>query len=302
MSRVRSASNQEVTSRLAAQKRKYPKYFNFGLGFSAVWLTINPCCVTRYMQKNGILLLLLSLALGGEAFAVRPVVPAHMHRMHRLHRVAWNPVFKPSHESLLIQNEEIDRMNLPRIYNDAQLERLKESGDLVAIVPNESLRIQPSLDPNRRYCRPWTLDFVNDISEAYYKQFHQQIQVNSAVRTVLVQKKLRRHNRNAAPESGETASSHLAGLTVDLQRRGMSKAQVKWMEAYMKPLKEQGLIEPEEERRHWCFHIMVAGTYDDWRLTNLLAGQTDSDATLRDITTVGLADAVLSTEQTALMQ
>ena len=71
---------------------------------------------------------------------------------------------------------------------------------------------------------------MNDLSEAYYKEFHEQIQVNSAVRTVLVQKKLRRHNRNAAPEKGETASSHLAGLTVDLQRRGMTKAQVKWME------------------------------------------------------------------------
>ena len=149
------------------------------------------------MRKNGTLLL-LTLALACHAFAVRPVVPARYHRMHRFHRVRWNPVFKPSHESLLLQNEEIDRMNLPRIYNDAQLERLKMSGDLVPIVPSESLRIQPSLDPGRRYCREWTLEFVKDISEAYYKQFHQQIQVNSAVRTVLVQKKLRRHNRNAA--------------------------------------------------------------------------------------------------------
>ena len=250
------------------------------------------------MRTKGILLTLI-LGLASRALAVRPVVPAHMHRMHRLHRVRWNPVFKPSHESLLLQNEEIDRMNLPRIYNDVQLERLKASGDLVAIVPNETLRIQPSLDPNRRFCRPWTLDFVNDISEAYYKQFHQQIQVNSAVRTVLVQKKLRRHNRNAAPESGETASSHLAGLTVDLQRRGMNKTQVAWMENYMKPLKELGLIEPEEERRHWCFHIMVAGTYDDWRMTQMLAEQVDSEATLHDITSVGLQDVAL-TQQSEL--
>jgi hypothetical protein len=87
--------------------------------------------------------------------------------MHRFHRVRWNPVFKPSHESLLLQNQEIDRMSLPRIYNDVQLERLKASGDLVPIVPGEALRIQPSLDPGRRYCRPWTLDFVDDISTAY---------------------------------------------------------------------------------------------------------------------------------------
>src|SRR5215469_14343767 len=239
------------------------------------------------MRKNPTLLL-LTLALSCQAFAVRPIAPARYHRMHRIHRIPWNPAFRPSHESLLLQNAEIDRMNLPRIYNDAQLERLKASGDLVAIIPSETLRIQSSLDPARRYCRPWTLDFVNDISVAYFKEFHEQIQVNSAVRTVLVQKKLRRHNRNAAPETGETASSHLAGLTVDLQRRGMTKAQVKWMEDYMKPLKELGLIEPEEERRQWCFHIMVAGSYDDWRMTHLLGEQTASDTMLKDITTIGL--------------
>src|SRR5205823_12652039 len=154
--------------------------------------------------------------------------------------------------------------------------QVKANGELVPIVPIESLRIQASLDPSRRYCRPWTLEFVNDLSEAYYKQFHQQIQVNSAVRTVLVQKKLRRHNRNAAPERGETASSHLAGLTVDIQRRGMSRQQVKWVEQYMLPLKELGLIEPEEERRQWVFHVMVSDRYSDWRESKMLAG-TESD-------------------------
>jgi hypothetical protein len=208
--------------------------------------------------------------------------------MHRFHRLRWNPVFRPSHESLLLQNAEIDRLNLPRIRDDRELQRLIAGEDLVPIVPNESLRIQPSLDPGRRYCRPWTLDFVQDISEAYYKEFHQQIQVNSAVRTVLVQKKLRRHNRNAAPESGETASSHLAGLTVDLQRRGMTKSQVKWMEDYMRPLKELGLIEPEEERRHWCFHIMVGGSYAEYRANKMLAEDAAERDTLREITTIGL--------------
>jgi hypothetical protein len=223
--------------------------------------------------------------------------------MHRIRRIPWNPVFKPSHESLLLQNAEINRLNLPRIRDDKQLQRLITGGDLVAIPPSETLRIQPSLDPARRYCRPWTLDFLNDLSEAYYKEFHDQIQVNSAVRTVLVQKKLRRHNRNAAPETGETASSHLAGLTVDLQRRGMSKAQVKWMEEYLRPLKEMGLIEPEEERRHWCFHIMVAGSYDDYRQIKTLAAQQDSSAALLEIANIGLTSgSAVSAQQSALGQ
>ena len=239
------------------------------------------------MKKSAPLLLLI-LALAGQALAVRPMVSPRYHRMHRFRRVRWNPVFKPSHESLLLQNAEIDRLNLPRIYDDKEMNRLIANQDLVPIIPNQTLRIQPALDPARRYCRPWTLDFVQDISEAYYKEFHQQIQVNSAVRTVLVQKKLRRHNRNAAPEKGETASSHLAGLTVDLQRRGMSKAQVKWMEEYMRPLKELGLIEPEEERRQWCFHIMVSGDYGTWRQTKMLADEAAQRDTLREITTIGL--------------
>src|SRR5438874_3869616 len=255
-------------------------------------------------KRKSAILLLITLAVSGQALAVRPVVSPRYHRMHRFHRIPWNPVFKPSHESLLLQNAEIDRLNLPRIRDDKQLQKLIATGELVPIVPNESLRIQPSLDPERRFCRPWTLDFVQDISEAYYKQFHQQIQVNSAVRTVLVQKKLRRHNRNAAPESGETASSHLAGLTVDLQRRGMSKAQVQWMEAYMKPLKELGLVEPEEERRQWCFHIMVSGAYSDWRMSHMLAVHAGSaDDTLRELTTIGMPQVeVVSAQQSVLSQ
>ena len=132
-------------------------------------------------------------------------------------------MFRPSHDSLLRQNEEIDRLDLPRIQDDAELEALKASGALVPIEESDSLKIEPSLDPSRRYCRPWTRDFVADLSEVYYRQFHEQIQVNSAVRTVKVQKKLRRRNRNAAPAEGDTASSHLAGITVDLQRRGMTQ-------------------------------------------------------------------------------
>jgi hypothetical protein len=142
---------------------------------------------------------------------------------------------------------------------------LKADGSLLEIQSGEMLRFDPRLDPSRRYCRPWTRDFVDDLSQAFYNRFHQQIQVNSAVRTVKVQKKLRRHNRNAAPADGDTASSHLAGVTVDLQRRGLSKDQVRWMEHYLFYMKALGLVEPEEERHQWVFHIMVSGLYSDWR-------------------------------------
>lgn len=234
-------------------------------------------------------LLLLTLGVWSPAFAMRRTVSRHYHRPTRrshVRRILWNPLFRPSHDSLIRQNAVIDRLDLPRIQDDNELEELKASQDLVPIIPGKTLRIDPRLDPDRRYCRPWTRDFVDDLSAAYYKQFGQQIQINSAVRTVQVQKKLRRHNRNAAPEKGETASSHLAGITVDIQRRGMTRKQVKWVEQYMLPLKNLGLIEPEEERRQWVFHVAVSDQYTDWREARMLAGEhpEDDDADVREVT------------------
>jgi len=217
-----------------------------------------------------LLAIFVMFGASGNAFAIQR---AHRHRIWRalhfrgLRGLLWNPMFRPSHDSLLRQNEEIDRLDLPRIADDIELEELKASHDLVRIEETEGLHFDRRLDPSRRYCRPWTRDFVEDLSEVYYHQFHAKIQVNSAVRTVKIQKKLRRHNRNAAPIDGDTASSHLAGITVDLQRRGMTKGQIHFVEYYLFYLNALGLVEPEEERHQWVFHIMVSDRYSDWRQT-----------------------------------
>lgn len=223
-------------------------------------------------RSTKLLALLALLVCAPVLFGLHSVDPHHRvvrsrHPLHRFRGILWNPLFRPSHDSLLRQNEEIDRLQLPRIVDDAQLEELKAAGELVPLEASETLRIEPSLDPSRRYCRVWARDFVQDLSEVYYNRFHEQIQLNSAVRTVKVQKKLRRRNRNAAPAEGETASSHLAGITVDLQRRGMNREQIRFVESYLFYLRAIGLVEPEEERRHWCFHIMVSGHYSEWRQT-----------------------------------
>ena len=232
--------------------------------------------------------LLLILAADSTAFGLRHVAKQPSKRSTtrraRAHRIPWNPMFRPSRGSLLLQNAEVDRMELPRIQDDEELEQLKASGDLVEIVPSEYLRIDPRLDPNRRYCRPWTLEFLNDLSQNFYKQFNAQIQVNSAVRTVKVQQKLRRHNRNAAPAEGEIASSHLAGITVDIQRRGLSKEQIAWIQQYMLTLKDQGLIEPEEERRQWVFHVMVSGRYSDWRDSQIVVARQAEEKQTQEVT------------------
>ena len=227
-----------------------------------------------------VLVFLLAITVCSRASALHSTANRQAHHTghHRRHflSVLRNPMFRPTHESMLRQNEEVDRLELPRIQDDAELEELKANGALVPIRAGESLRFAPGLNPNRRFCRPWTRDFVEDLGQAFYKEFHASIQVNSAVRTMQQQKKLRRHNRNAAPESGETASSHLAGITVDIQRRGLTGPQIRWIEQYMLPLSNQGMIEPEEERHQWVFHVMVSDRYSKWRDADVMEAKQNS--------------------------
>jgi hypothetical protein len=213
---------------------------------------------------------LISLASDLHAHSVRRHPRRRAHHVHRSHRAnhrhvrraIWNPLFRGSHEMLVRQNEVINDLALPRIANDEELMALEEAEELVPVESSRQLAISIAT-PNRRFARPWTRDFLEDFGEAFYEHFHRPIQVTSLVRTVEQQKKLRRRNRNAGPEEGETASTHLTGATVDIYKRGLTRAQHKWIEAYLLPLKEQGYIDPVEERRQPVFHIMVFDSYPE---------------------------------------
>ena len=213
-------------------------------------------------------LIIVAVALSAVQSASAAVKRASKSR-HR--RVAWNPVLKGSVDSMMRQNEEIDRLQLPRINDEEQLQELVRNQELVPLEESKSLRISAAIKPDKRYCRPWTRQFVVEMAEAYYDEFGVPLQVNSAVRTAEQQLKLRRTNRNAAPEFGDLASSHLAGITVDLAKRGLTRAQHKWIENYLKNFRDLGLVEAAEERRQACFHVMVSDRYTDWRETNQLA-------------------------------
>jgi hypothetical protein len=227
----------------------------------------------RVLTSSLVLVAALWSAL--PAFAVHKTV-RYRHRGHYRH-VKWNPVLRGSVDSMTRQNEEIDRLQLPRIADQEQLMELERSQELVPVRETRALRWSDAVQSDKRYARPWTTQFLQDMSEAYYKQFSTPLQVNSAVRTMEQQQKLRRHNRNAAPELGDLASSHLAGTTVDLARRGLNKEQHAWMEAYLKNLRDLGLVEAAEERHTWCFHVMVSNRYTEWREANLLAGKIASE-------------------------
>ena len=230
----------------------------------------------KYLRKiRSVVFLLISLAMacvqafGAHAALARTSTRKPRHT-HRPRRVAWNPVLRGSYESMLRQNEEIDRLELPRIADEVELAELEARHDLVPIEETEGVHIAIR-EASHRYCRPWTQTFLQDLGEAYYKEFGQPIQVNSAVRTIEYQHNLRHHNRNAAPETGETASSHLGGLTVDINKRGLTRKQHKFIEDYLFNLREEGIIEVAEERRQPVFHVMISDRYTEWREASRLA-------------------------------
>jgi hypothetical protein len=222
---------------------------------------------------------LLLLLMASAAFGVTRTSPSHKHlrsarlrsrarsrRAVRLARLRAMILASPIHgtpESLLRQNEGVDRDNLVRIQDDDQLLDLIEAEELVRLPETPELAVAQNLPAERRYCRLWTKTFAEDLAALHYEEFHTPVQINSAVRTVAVQHKLRRHNHNAASETGERASPHLTGASLDINKRGMSKKERRWMQQYLLDLQNRGLIDAEEEFRQPVFHITVYRDYMD---------------------------------------
>jgi hypothetical protein len=178
-----------------------------------------------------------------------------------LRRVPNLPPLRGSYASLVRQNERTVGDGLQRIADDAMLAAMLGDHQLVALPVGSSLAVNASLPANRRYCRPWTAEFLRDLSRAHAARFGRPLQVNSAVRTVAFQRSLQRINGNAAAADGDVASPHLTGATIDLAKKGLSPAEVEWMRAYLMPLQAAGKIDVEEEFYQSCFHITVYRSY-----------------------------------------
>ena len=176
-------------------------------------------------------------------------------------RMRFVPPLRGSVASLLRQNEKDAAEGLVRIRDDEQLNELRGEGELVAVPASASLRVNPDLPFNRRYCRPWTAQFLSDVARVHYARFHRPLQVNSAVRTVAFQRALMGINGNAAAADGDLASPHLTGAAVDIGKKGLTLQEIAWMRAWLLPLQQAGKIDVEEEFYQACFHVTVYSSY-----------------------------------------
>ena len=176
-------------------------------------------------------------------------------------RLVMPPPLRGSHESLVRQNEKSEADGLERIEDDEDLANRIAGKMLVPVPVSSALAINGNLPENRRYCRPWTANFLSDLARAHVARFHTPIQVNSAVRTVAYQKQLARINGNAAAAEGDIASPHLTGATIDIAKQGLTRQEIAWMRARLLPLQDAGKIDVEEEFQQSCFHITVYKSY-----------------------------------------
>jgi hypothetical protein len=176
-------------------------------------------------------------------------------------RLIVPPPLKGSHEILIHQNLVADRDGLDRIQNDEDLDDMRNQHLLVSLPGSNALQIDERLPANRRYCRPWTAQFLANLARAHYAQFHTPLQINSAVRTIEFQQHLVHINGNAAPAEGDTASPHLTGQAIDIAKHGLSLTEIAWLRGYLLPLVQEGKVDVEEEFQQSCFHISVYKKY-----------------------------------------
>jgi hypothetical protein len=198
------------------------------------------------------------LSSAEEAASTPVILPSLYNRRGRL---IVPPPLKGSHDILLHQNEVADRDGLDRIQNDDDLLNMRREHLLVSLPADNALQVDERLPGNRRYCRPWTAQFLSTLAHAHYAHFHAPLQVNSAVRTVEFQQHLVHINGNAAPADGDTASPHLTGQAIDIAKHGLSLTEIAWLRAYLLPLVQEGKVDVEEEFQQACFHISVYKKY-----------------------------------------
>ena len=167
-----------------------------------------------------------------------------------------------THDSLVRQNERVEEESLERIEDDADLQDRIARGMLVRVPESAALSVNPDLPDDRRYCRPWTANFLTDLSRAHNSVFHKPLVVSSAVRTVEYQKRLMRTNHNAADAEGDIVSPHLTGATIDIAKSGLSRKEMQWMRNELLAYQNAGVLDVEEEFHQRCFHITVYKDYD----------------------------------------
>lgn len=190
-----------------------------------------------------------------------------------------------SHASLAKQNDVADEYGIPRIKDEAQLERMIEEKILIPIEDTKAYFIDETLGEedaedaeNYAYARRSVEVFLNQLLPPIHRETGYRFRITSLVRTLIYQQALihgKYKSSAARGRSSDRRSPHLTGLAVDISRKDMPAGVMKLLRERLKSLEGQNVIEATEEKvvvrrikvgkRKWkrkasggnCFHVMV---------------------------------------------
>ncbi len=168
----------------------------------------------------------------------------------------------------LLNKEGVERF--PTI-NEIQTAVLK---GLLYPIPTEGISYAvDSLPPERRYCRPWSLTFLEEFAEEMIDSLGKSIIVTSCVRDEKAQARLRRASKSAAQVKGKNPTTHYSGAAIDISFRSVSLETGKIVRLSGKNLrivtralarrKKKGLLvyQVERAKNHW--HVVVSKKYQE---------------------------------------
>lgn len=171
---------------------------------------------------------------------------------------------RATRQSQIIQNERADQDQLSRMEDQEMIDRFARLQLLVPVENRTREFYIHNVPGERRYLRPWAKLFLERLSRQYHSRFRSPLRITSLVRTEDHQRKLQRRNPNAAAPSGEKRSAHLTGACVDISKKGMNRAQMRWVRQVLSSLKEKGYLYAVEEFTIPNFHIMIHKDYTDY--------------------------------------
>jgi hypothetical protein len=167
-------------------------------------------------------------------------------------------------ESQLIQNEQADQDRLSRMEDQQMIDRYARLRLLVPVDDQTRDFYIYNVPEERRYLRPWAKLFLERLSRQYRSRFGRSLRITSLVRTADHQRTLRGRNPNAAAPEGEKRSAHLTGACIDISKKDMSRAQMRWVREVLSGLKQKGYLFAVEEFTVPNFHIMIHRDYTEY--------------------------------------
>jgi len=128
-----------------------------------------------------------------------------------------------------------------------------------------------SLPTERRFCRPYSLSFIQDFADEMLDSLGKRLLVTSCIRDVTAQARLRRISKTAGATKGKNSTAHYTGAAIDVSFRSVDLFTGKFVQLSFKErrivtsalsrLKKKGLLVfgVESAKNHW--HVVVSKKY-----------------------------------------